>query len=76
MKGQNESLQNWKLTDFIIFCLIKFNFDSNVLHTLGHINEAAWFCALFSLSVLISLLKTDANFQGNSSFLGSKMQNW
>lgn len=51
MKGQNESLQNWKLTDFIILCSIKFN----AFHTLGHVNEAASFCVLFSLSVLISL---------------------
>lgn len=55
MKGQNESLQNWKLTDFIILCSIKFNFISNAFHTLGHVNEAASFCVLFSLSVLISL---------------------
>lgn len=51
MKGQNKSLLNWKVTDFIIFCSIKFNFTSNAFHTLGHTNEAAWFCVLFLLSL-------------------------
>lgn len=49
MKGQNKFLLNWKSTDFIIFYSIIFNFASNAFHTMGHINEAAWFCLIFTL---------------------------
>lgn len=74
MKGQSKSFLNWKLTNFIIFCLIKFSFASNAFHTLGHINETAWFCLIFSL--FSSLLQADTIFQGNATSLGSKMQSW
>ena len=49
MKGQNKFLLNWKSTGLIIFYSIIFNFASSALHTMGHINEAAWFCLIFTL---------------------------